>query len=388
LSRSFGGVFEAVRQLVAEQARLDSPPEIRVVGSWDEFSETDRPLWQGCELGSYSVTGPRAVGWSSELSKLYREFLPDVVQVHGLWMYYSILNERYCHRKRVPYVVSPHGMLDSWALRNSPLKKTAARMLFENRHLKNSSCLHALCVEEAEAIRQLGFQNRICVVPNGVVLPGAKDAVQSPSPWSQHFPQEVPVVLYLGRLHPKKGLDHLIEAWSILRRNSKTSGGADWRLVVAGWGEKFYVDQLHAKVRELHLERDVVFVGPLFGEAKISAFQNAKAFVLPSYSEGLPMAVLEAWSYRLPVLMTPACNLGVGFERNAAIRLGTKVSELVGPLTDFLRLTDLEQQAIGVRGFDLVVARFTWHKIARDLGRVYDWIAHEDSQPYDLMFSN
>ncbi len=388
LSRTFGGVFEAVRQLVAEQARLEWRPEIRVAGTLDEFTETDRPLWQGCEVCSYPVLGPRAIGWSLSLSRLYREFSPDVVQVHGLWMYYSILNERYCRRKRVPYLVSPHGMLDSWALRNSSLKKSIARMLFEDQHLRNAGCLHALCTEEAEAIRRLGFQNPICVVPNGVVLPESNAAVPLPSPWSGLVPSGSPILLFLGRLHPKKGVDNLIEAWSMLRNVSKTCERAEWRLVLAGWGEPSYVDKLKAKVRHLHLERDVFFVGPLFGEAKNAAFHHAKAFVLPSYSEGLPMAVLEAWSHQLPVLMTPACNLSVGFEWNAAIRLGTEVSELVGPLTDFLRLTDLDQQAIGVRGFDLVVARFTWQRIARDLGRVYDWIAKETTQPTDLLFSN
>ncbi len=369
--------------MVAEQSRLKPHPDIRVAGVLDEFSEVDRPLWTGCELSGYTVRGPRAFGWSQGLSSIYDEFAPDIVQIHGLWMYYSAFNERYCRLSRTPYLVAPHGMLDSWALRNSPFKKSVARKLFEDRHLRNAGCLHALCVEEAREFRKLGLRNPICVVPNGVVVPPCDLRPTSAAPWSVVVPAGTPVMLFLGRLHPKKGLDILIEAWSALCVDPVVS---EWRLVIAGWGENSYVEQLKSKVRDLKLQQQIIFAGPLFGDQKAAAFANAAAFVLPSYSEGLPMAVLEAWSHRLPVLMTPECNLPVGFERGAAIRVEATVRGVAKPMRDFLRMSDKDQMSIGDRGLALVTEQFTWQKIAANLNRVYRWLIGNWEAPEDICF--
>jgi poly(glycerol-phosphate) alpha-glucosyltransferase len=378
LSRSFGGVFEAVRQLVAAQAVLQPGWSFRVIGADDENRTADAASWQGCETYAYQVRGLRSIGWSCGIRRQYEQFQPDVVHVHGLWMYYGMINGRICRRSGTPYVVSPHGMLDPWALSNSAWKKKLVRSLTEDRHLARATCLHALCNEEAAGIRALGFRNPICVIPNGVQLP--LQGPQLPAPWSSEFAKDSRIMLYLGRLHPKKGLENLLKSWKELFLQ-KTLHSSPWKLVVAGWGDPGYDHLLREMASHYDLNQRVLFVGPLFGDAKTAAYQNAEAFVLPSFSEGLPMAVLEAWSHRLPVLMTPQCNLTVGFSRQAAIEIGTSVEAVLGPAQEFLVLPASEQKMIGENGYRLVCDQFTWTQVSSNLAHVYRWMRGEEECP-------
>ena len=138
-------------------------------------------------------------------------------------------------------------------------------------------------------------------------------------------------MLFLGRIHPKKGVAELIRAWALLRR-SDPSLALGWRLIVAGWDDGGHLPGLRTLVAELGLVDHVLFIGSVFGADKEAWFRSAKAFILPSYSEGLPMAVLEAWSYELPVFMTGACNLPEGFEEGAAIEVSTDPNQLANAL--------------------------------------------------------
>jgi glycosyltransferase involved in cell wall biosynthesis len=141
---------------------------------------------------------------------------------------------------------------------------------------------------------------------------------------------------------------------------------------VAGWDDGGHMAELQRLSAELDLQGDVIFPGPLFGEAKAGALANAGAFVLPSFSEGLPMAVLEAWAYGRPVLMTEACNLPEGFTAEAAVRISTEPEDLARELEMALNGPDL--MGMGARGRALVRERFTWGAIATAHAEVYGWM--------------
>ena len=123
------------------------------------------------------------------------------------------------------------------------------------------------------------------------------------------------------------------------------------------------------------------FVGPQFGEAKHASYWAADAFVLPSFSEGLPLTVLEAWSCCLPVLMTPQCNLPEGFAASAAIRIAPEVVSIASGLSELLRMNDSERALMGARGYELVKTRFTWPTIAREMLAVYRWVLGQGEKP-------
>jgi glycosyltransferase involved in cell wall biosynthesis len=316
----------------------------------------------GTEHRTFPITGPTAFGYLPGLCRTLELERPDLLHTHGLWMYPSVACIRWSGGRR-PYVVSPHGMLDPWALRNSGWKKKVAGWFYENQHLRGAACLHALNAAEAKAMRSYGLQTPICVIPNGVDLPNEVPARASM--------RQARSLLFLGRLHPKKGLPQLVEAWSTVQVEAKKSG---WELIVAGWDQNGHQSELMATVNRLGLLDSIHFVGPQFGAAKAATFKKASAFILPSLSEGLPMTILEAWAWGLPVLMTSECNLPDGFEAGAAIKIEPDADSIAAGLLRLFSMNDGELAAIGKRGRHLVECCFQWPSIAQKVESVYSWI--------------
>ena len=314
----------------------------------------------------------------------------DMLHLHGLWQYPSIATRRQWELKKTPYLLSPRGMLDKWALANSRWKKQIAAWLFENAVMRDAFCLHALCQSEADAIRAYGLRQRIEVVPNGVELPEGLTAEDTESS------EGIKRLLFLGRIHPKKGLSGLLKAWAkIQNTKSGIQNSREWQLVIAGWDQGGHERELIELCSELGLKvvqrskhvscsataqepegADVVFYGPAFREEKEQLLRRADAFVLPSLSEGLPMSVLEAWAYGLPVVMTPECHLPEGFASQAALEIrnrGMGTGNWEG-LRLLLDMSDSDRIEMGRRGRRLVEEKFTWPKVAAQMKALYEEI--------------
>lgn len=376
ISRNAGGLFWALRSL--SESVLDAACEIRVFGGADDFSDVDRLTWGPVPLNVQPVIGPRAFGYQWGLGQAVDAYRPDLLHVQGLWMYPSMAAVRWSGGRK-PYLVSPHGMLDPWAVRNSGWKKKIAGLIYEKTHLSGAACIHALCDSEVQAIRTFGLKNPVAVIPNGVSLPASFNASQTPD-WNVCLPGGAKVLLFLSRLHPKKGLSNFLDAWALARLRG-LPGAAEWQLVIAGWEQDGHQAELAQKVLNLNISSSVHFVGPQYDLAKAASLHRANAFVLPSLSEGLPMAVLEAWSYARPVVMTPHCNLPEGFAARAAIQITPEVeSEVVG-LGVLFSMSDLERQTMGHRGRELVAQHFTWSHIGTAMTDVYRWVLGQGPRP-------
>jgi glycosyltransferase involved in cell wall biosynthesis len=381
VSRRAGGLFDALRGLATGLSSA-ADMNVRVLGLADEDTARDLGAWNGTPVEVVPVRGPSWFGFSPALGTKLLEDSPHLVHVHGLWTYPSAACRVWARKTRRPYLVAPHGMLDPWALRNSRWKKRLAAWGYQGAHLRGAACLHALCQSEARAIRAYGLRNPICILPNGVEFP--PHSAPSPPPWERTLPQGARVLLYLGRFHPKKNLMNLLRAWRLARYDS---GGRtdEWHLVLVGWDQGGYADQLKTLVCDLGIEGSVRIAGPQYGEAKDAAFRRAAAFVLPSLSEGLPMAVLEAWSYGLPVLMTPESNLPEGFQVGAALPLGTDTPDIARGLTEFFSTSDTERAAMGARGQQLILRRHSWENLGRQMASVYAWLLGGE-KPSDVNF--
>ena len=417
LSRNAGGLFESVRRLHQSLAEIPGL-NINVYGMCDEFTEEDIAEWKPVDVHAYSITGPRAFGYAPALRRQLLAAGDDILHVHGLWQYPSVVAPAW-HRKCCgPYVISPHGMLDPWAVGNSAWKKRLAMLIYERKNLEHAACIRALCESEANSIRALGLKMPISIIPNGVDLPvqGNAETLKTETlksdgaraPWADTIEPGRKVLLYLGRIHPKKGLVNLLKAWSSIQNSKfKIQNPEEWTLVVAGWDQGGHEAELKRLATELGIrwaDRNaqsaehrannasplplgssrpisLLFTGPLFGPDKDSAYSNCDAFILPSVSEGLPMVVLEAWAYGKPVLMTPECNLPEGFTANAAIRIETNVESIALGLNDFFRLPPSALRNLGTNGRALVAARFTWPMIAADMKSVYDWVLGGGAKP-------
>ena len=374
VSRQAGGLFPAVSGL--SRGLVGSGCEVRAFGGNDSLTAEDLGQWGTVPVSVERVLGPRIPGFQRGLINRLREFCPHLVHVHGLWRYSSLAAVRWAEDSR-PRVVSPHGMLDPWALGNSAWKKWIAARLYERAHLDGAACLHALCDSERHAIRAYGLKNPICVIPNGVDLPTARSGV--PPVWADAIPQEAKVLLYLGRIHPKKGLPDLLRAWHLAAGGKALSN--DWFLVIAGWDQNGHQKELQVLARDLGIEDRVHFGGPQFGDAKQASYERAQAFVLPSLSEGLPMVVLEAWSYGLPVLMTPRCNLPIGFEYGAALAMDPDAVDVARCLGDLSAMSDDERRSIGVKGRELAAVRFAWSAVSTQMRQAYDWVLGGGQRP-------
>jgi glycosyltransferase involved in cell wall biosynthesis len=373
LSRSGGGIFPIVR---AHAKGLHASPDARVTlyGLRDALSDDDIATLLPVVPRAYTPVMAR-VGYAPQLAADLLAANHDVVHQHGLWMYPSIAVSRWRRAHGRPTVISTQGMLEPWAVSNAAFKKRIAAMLFERSNLSHASCIH--CSEaEVAGVRAFGLANPIAVIPNGVELP---DPAAPPPPRPHWLPQGRHAILFLGRLHPKKGLAELLRAWSLLVRRNPNAAG-EWSLAIAGWDDGGFEAGLRSLASELGLAPpQVIFTGALFGEAKTAAFAHAEALVLPSHSEGFPMTVLEAWAHGLAVLMTRASNVPAGFEANAALEITTDSGEMAAALEAALFHADL--RALGANGRRLAQKNYSWDAIVADLLALYAWLGGRASAP-------
>lgn len=375
-SSAGGGVTEALRSLTrALQQGPGTKVEIFATAAPDGTEEAD---WGGAAVHRHGVRGPAAFAYAPLLNRSLAMRPLDLLHLHGLWMYCSVASRRWSLATGGPFLISPHGMLDPWALANSGWKKRIARQLYENANLRQAACLHALCESERQAIRNCGLAGPICLIPNGVdPAPSLRPA---PPSWRQTLPPRAPVLLYLGRLHPKKRLLELLEAWHLAHLANRESG-TPWHLVIAGPGPADYVALLQARIGQLGSAARVRLIGPQYGAAKQATLAAADAFVLPSLSEGLPMAALEAWAWGLPALLTDHCNLPEGFAADAALRIDAEPAGIAAGLARLFALPPDGRRAMGARGRQLVALRFSWRQVAADFDAVYRWLLGRGERP-------
>lgn len=400
VSRADGGIFEAECAL---QRELFSGQGIQVdvVGLEDRFTTQDVARWLPLKANAVKTSGPGAVGYSPDLLSAL-DPKADLLYAATLWKYPSWAALQWAERNGKPMMAAPHGSLDAWALRNAAWKKRIAAALFKNRQLRKATCLRALCQSEADAFRAYGLTQPIAIIPNGVALPKVEQEMGD-GRWEiggHPQPSTPRTLLFLGRIHPKKGLPNLIRAFA-QSRGSRVEGREPWRVIIAGWDQGGHEAELMQLCQELglsfshkmhkehkaeatsafSLQFSVFFHGPAFGKEKEDLLRRADAFILPSFSEGLPMSVLEAWSYRLPVVMTPECNLPEGFSADAAIRIETSGESIAEGLRTLFSMNEADLISMGDKGRELVKARFTWQTVAALMREVYDWMLGGGSAP-------
>jgi glycosyltransferase involved in cell wall biosynthesis len=258
-------------------------------------------------------------------------------------------------------------MLDPWALQQKRWKKRLYSLLVEHRTLAEASCLRAITQNEAAQYREFGLSNPIAVVPNGVTVP--QDI--SPETFWQHFPRlrEKKIILFLGRLHPKKGLIPLCQAWRHIAHTI-----SDAHLVLAGPDCDGTEQQLRAIVESTEVGSSVTFTGLVYGALKWSAYAAAHSFILPSFSEGFSVAVLEALGTGTPAILSEACYFPEAIESGAGWLTGTTELEIAGVLETVLATHDQDRNRMGHAGARLIRERYSWPRIATELSDVNDWL--------------
>jgi glycosyltransferase involved in cell wall biosynthesis len=279
-----------------------------------------------------------------------------IVHIHGLWDEHSVTASRLCRALCKPYIVSAHGMLEPWALNNRKRKKQAYLSLIEGRVLRGAAGLRALTRAECTDYRNLALNNPITILPNGVDLP----AEASPAQFLAAFPHlhGLRLILFLGRIHPKKNVDLLCRAWAKLHESFPLA-----HLVVSGPEEDKTPGVLARLVRDLGIEDRVTITGMLRGPMKWAALSAASCFVLPSHSEGFSIAILEALGSGLPVIVSRPCHFPEVVNAGCGWEIEPVEDQLTERLSCMLSLSTDCIAEMGRKGRELVARDYTWSRI-------------------------
>jgi glycosyltransferase involved in cell wall biosynthesis len=308
-------------------------------------------------------------GLARVLASVCAEGSPCVLHDHGLWLHMNHVAAQVAGRLGLKRVVSPRGMLDEWSLKYRGLKKKAAWALYQRHDLATASAFSTTSVREAESIRALGFAQPIAVIPNGIDLPLAQIATERLSGLRS--------VVFMSRIHPKKGLLDLVAAWARVDRTG-------WRLVIAGPDEAGHQAEVEAAVLKAALGASISFVGQVEGEAKSRLLSSADLFVLPTYSENFGIVIGEALAYGVPVITTTVTPWAALRENACGWWTDVGVLPLAQALNEAFKLNDAERAEMGARGRKLIAERYSWRSVAERHIELYDWLAAGSAKPHWL----
>lgn len=292
-------------------------------------------------------------GMKSALTRIHER--ADVLHVHGLWMMPNIYPALVANG--VPIIASPHGTLSQWSIGRSRLKKLVAwHVLRQKRHIQRASLFHATSEQEAEDIIRFGVRSPVKVIPNGVALPLIP--VSRPD-------QRWRTLLFLGRIHPTKGVEDLLRAWQVLQARFE-----DWKLVIAGPGETAFLDDMKQLSRKLGL-KNYRFCGPLYDAQKYQQIVDSDLYVLPSKSENFGFTIAEALGCGVPVVTTRETPWKMIEESGSGWWIESGSQALIGALEAAMSCSRQELRARGELGKGLVKKCFDWDVIGERFSEVY-----------------
>jgi glycosyltransferase involved in cell wall biosynthesis len=385
LDPAHGGPPAVVLRLASAQAALGHQVAIlhgpraqaheRIAASLRTVPQIDRVTIQ-----DYPTRGEGLSGFLARAEEpALRALVPgaDIVHIHEVWSPLALRAAQAARSARVPFVVTVHGMIHPWALAQGAFKKRLVRALWVDALLRDSAFIHALNADEGVFARALGTGASIEIIPNGVFAHEFADLPARGAFRAAHGLGEGPLVLFLSRLHHKKGLDLLADAWpQVLARVPSA------RLAVAGPdGGDGSAQRFSEAVVRAGLQGSVSLVGPLYERDKLQALVDADVFCLPSRQEGFSIAILEALACATPVAITGECcfpevaqapatapgePIGAG-TITPALNAANVAQGLIRLLTEPARA-----RAMGRNGRQMVLERFTWPSIAERMLEAYE----------------
>ncbi|QXE91546.1 glycosyltransferase [Geomonas subterranea] len=372
VSRLIYGIFEVERNLAHQLSARGIPVDVE--GLVDACTEADLPRWRPLVPSVHKVSGPQIVGYSPSFYSKLMASKANVGHIHSLWSYTTYALYKWAKARRAPYLVTPNGMLDEWALKNSKWKKDIARFVCIDKILKEASCIQVNTMAEYESVRKLGLKNPVCVVNNGVNLPDL--SLSHASPWRDLSDTKgKKVLLYLSRIHHKKGVHLLLQAWKeLIERNIR--GSEEWHLAVVGFkfDNNAYEKELLSFIKDNGMSGRVSTLGEQHGDAMGDCYFCCDAFILPSYSEGVPIAPLNAWAYAKPVIVTSGCNIDEGYRAGAAVKVEPEPVSIREGIEALIQSPAAKREEMGRRGRELVEAKFSWNAVGEQMTEVYQWL--------------
>ena len=292
----------------------------------------------------------------------------ELIQIQSVWEmpYHKVILE--ARKQNIPYIVTPRGMLEPWSLSQKKWKKKLAWWLYQRNDVQKSACVFTTAKMEAEHVSNLGITTCKAVIPNGIET----DAY----PCKTSVEGVKKQVLFLSRVHVKKGIELLFEAWKRLH-----SDYVDWQLLVIGNGEAEYIHSLENRVESLGLKDSIKILPPVFGEAKIKVYQESALFCLPSFSENFGMVIAEAMSCGTPVITTTNCPWEILNETDTGWCVDLSVENLEHALREAMGMDANALYDMGQRASKLIYDNFDYRSVTRKTLRLYEWLLNSGEKP-------
>lgn len=297
-----------------------------------------------------------------EFSRILKAEHPDIVHINGIWTPQNWLFQKEAQRQGIKVVLSPHGMLEPYILNRHPLKKKLALALYQNAAIAKADYLHATAASEKENIRKLGYHQSISVIPNGIDLSEIQE--------KKDYNSNVKTLLFLSRVHPKKGIELLIKAVSQLPQNN-------FKVQIVGEGEEDYINSLKVLTEQEGVANAIEFKGGVYGSKKWELYKNADLFVLPTYSENFGIVIAEALATGIPVITTKGTPWQELETRNCGWWIDLTVDNLRQSISAALNKTPSELKAMGENGKALVYEKYDIKAVASKMVNFYKTIIEQ-----------
>jgi len=298
----------------------------------------------------------------------------DVVHMHCVWSPPNLQIAAACRASGVPYVVSCHGMLDDWCMAQSALKKRTYLALGGRRLLEGAARVHCTAEGEVEQSRKWFPRGRVFLMPYIMDLDLYRDLPGKDAARVKHAclrDDSEPTVLFLSRLHYKKGIEHLLRAAAELKAR-----GVKAKFALAGTGDAAYIDGLKAMARDLGVADKVHFLGMVKGEEKVSVYQNADLFVLPTSQENFGIVLIEALASKTPLITTKGVDIWRDVQRSGAAGIvdqdSMKIADMIAAM-----LADPDRKAKGEAARDWVFRTYDESVIVPKFAAMYQEVAAE-----------
>jgi len=357
IDKSSGGIAAYTRLIAAELKNL---VELTVVTGKSENPEELNEV----DVRYLNMELSRWFFLKKEFVAILKELKADLVHINGIWNPQNFLFQQASRSLGIKVLLSPHGMLEPYILNRHPLKKKLALFLYQRKAIRLANYLHATAQSELEQIRKLGYTSPAIVIPNGIDFSEIiqREKLNSDNPFKN--------ILFLSRIHPKKGIEFLIEAIQQLKYEKL-------KVVIAGEGDFDYIQSLIALTEKMGVENKIKFIGGVYAQDKWDLYQQADLFVLPTYSENFGIVVIEALAAGVPVITTTGTPWQELETHQCGWWIDLNILNLKKTIQDAIGLTPIELNKMGENGKKLVKSKYDIKAVSKETFNFYKAILQE-----------